>query len=88
MVGTGELVDKPVALFNASPRSTFAVANLNETLTVMSARLIDKAHVTVQMAGCVLPDDGVVVDAELAPILHETIAQFIAAITALPPADV
>lgn len=51
VVGTSELVDKPVALFNASPRSTFAVASLSETLTVMSARLINEAHVTVQMAG-------------------------------------
>lgn len=84
VVGTSELVEKPVALFNASPRSTFAVANLNETLTVMSARLIDDAHVTVQMAGRALPDGGVAADAELAPILREALARFVAAIKASP----
>jgi len=41
IVGSGELVDKPVALLNASPRSTYAQASLRETVTVMSGRLIE-----------------------------------------------
>jgi chromate reductase len=37
------LVDKPVVLWNASPRASHALAALRETLTVMSAKLIDAA---------------------------------------------
>jgi chromate reductase len=36
----GEIVDKPVALINASPRATRAQASLVETLRVMSARVV------------------------------------------------
>ena len=43
MVGSGVFVGKPVVLWNASPRATHALAALRETLTVMSARLLDGA---------------------------------------------
>jgi len=47
IVGSGELVDKPIGLLNPSPRSTYAQASLKETLTVMSARLVDAASITL-----------------------------------------
>ena len=40
VVGSGELIDKPIVLINASPASKFAVAQLTETLTVMSAKVV------------------------------------------------
>ena len=40
VVGSGELVDKPVGLVNASPRSTYVQAQLTEILTVMNTRLL------------------------------------------------
>lgn len=43
MVASGVFVDKPVVLWNASPRASHALAALRETLTVMSARLIGEA---------------------------------------------
>jgi chromate reductase len=43
MVASGVFVGKPVVLWNASPRASHALAALRETLTVMSARLIDEA---------------------------------------------
>ncbi|MEO8525166.1 MAG: NADPH-dependent FMN reductase [Caldimonas sp.] len=43
MVATGVFVAKPVVLWNASPRSSHALAALRETLTVMSSRMIDEA---------------------------------------------
>ena len=43
MVATGVFVDKPVALWNASPRASIAMASLRETLTVMSASLVNEA---------------------------------------------
>ena len=43
MVATGVFVDKPVALWNASPRASMALASLRETLIVMSAHLVHAA---------------------------------------------
>jgi NAD(P)H-dependent FMN reductase len=43
MVATGVFVDKPVVLWNASPRASHALAALRETLTVMSSQLLDEA---------------------------------------------
>ncbi|HEY4344591.1 MAG TPA: NADPH-dependent FMN reductase [Parvibaculum sp.] len=79
VVGSSELVEKPVALFNASPRSTYAVASLIEILTVMSARVIGDASVTVQLAGRALPEGGIAADAELAGMLRGAIAALVAA---------
>jgi NAD(P)H-dependent FMN reductase len=42
----GEIVDKPVALINASPRSTHAQASLVETLRTMSARVVADVRLT------------------------------------------
>lgn len=43
MVSSAVFVDKPVALWNASPRASIALAALRETLNVMSARVLDAA---------------------------------------------
>lgn len=51
IVSSGELYGKPVALFNASPRATFAQAALTETLGVMGARIITEACITVPLSG-------------------------------------
>ena len=47
LVASGELYEKPVALFSASPRGRFAHASVIETLMVMMARLIPEAFVNV-----------------------------------------
>ncbi len=80
VVGSSELVEKPVALFNASPRSTHAVASLTETLTVMSAKVVADAGVTVQLAGRPLPEGGLAADAEIAGALRRAIGNFARAI--------
>ena len=52
LVASGELYEKPVALFNASTRTSYAQASLAETLRVMTARLIPEAAVNAaQPAG-------------------------------------
>jgi chromate reductase len=45
----GEIVDKPVALINASPRSTHAQASLVETLRTMSARVVADVKLTTSL---------------------------------------
>lgn len=49
LVASGELYDKPVALFSPSRRGHFAQASLIETLTVMTARLIPDAFINVSL---------------------------------------
>jgi len=49
LVTSGELYQKPVALFSASPRTTFAQASLTVTLSVMFVRLIEEASITVPL---------------------------------------
>lgn len=45
LVASGELYEKPVALFSASPWARFAHASLTETLKVMMARVISEASI-------------------------------------------
>jgi len=80
VVGSGELVDKPVALVNPSPRSIFAQAALQEILSTMSARLVTEAFVTVALMGRTLPAGGIAADAEIAAALRAGLAKFVAAI--------
>ena len=56
MVGNESFIDKPVALFNLSPRATHAHAALRETVAVMSARLIDEACLALPLVGANLSE--------------------------------
>jgi NAD(P)H-dependent FMN reductase len=73
IVGSGELIDKPVAVVNASPRATHAYASLVETLTVMSARVVRDASLTVPLSGRALDADAIRADAALSSALREAI---------------
>lgn len=63
MVGNDSFVDKPVALFNASPRATHAHAALRETLLTMSARVSDAASITLPLVGANPSEDAMAADA-------------------------
>jgi chromate reductase, NAD(P)H dehydrogenase (quinone) len=73
VVGSGELVDKPIALINASGRATHAWASLAETLSVMSAHVIVEASITVPLDGRRFDANGIVEDAELSTALRSAI---------------
>lgn len=51
---------KPVAIFNASPRSTYADPALRETLQVMSAWLVSEACFSSQLVGATMSEDEMV----------------------------
>lgn len=51
IVASGELVDKPMALFHASARSDISRQALAEILVTMSARIACEAAVTVPLLG-------------------------------------
>lgn len=51
MVGNESFVNKPVAVFNTSPRASHAQAALIETLSVMSAHIVTMACVALPIVG-------------------------------------
>ncbi len=74
VVGSGELIAKPLALINASPRSTHAHASLTETLTTMSATVIADASITLPLGGRSLDARGIVADSDLSAALRLALA--------------
>jgi NAD(P)H-dependent FMN reductase len=82
VVGSGELVYKPVALLNASPRSTYAQSSLTETLTVMTAALVPEATITIPLQGRKLDPGGIASAPDLADPLRVALAAFARAIEA------
>src|SRR4029077_5977162 len=83
LVGGEEFVGKPVALLNASPRSTHAQESLPEIVRTMSARLVTEASVAVPLLGRKLDAAGIAADPELAAILRTAIAAFARALATL-----
>ena len=73
LVGSGELIDKPLAVINASPRATHAHASLCETLTTMSGHVIADASITIPLAGSALDADGILSDECLSTSLTSAI---------------
>lgn len=82
VVGSGEFMDKPVALFNASPRGTYAQASLTETLTAMTAKVAPEASITLQLMGTPLNADQIAADPGMSSALRSAIQLFAVAIAA------
>ncbi len=80
VVGSGELVGKPVALLNASPRATHAQASLRETLSVMMAQIVETASITVPLLGAKLNAAEIAAHSDFSPMLRTSIAELIQAI--------
>jgi|SRR5215831_3752288 len=80
LVASGELYEKPVALFSASPRATFAQASLTVTLSVMSVRLIEEAFVIVPLLGKRLDESRVLADPGMSKAIRSALVTFVHAI--------
>jgi NAD(P)H-dependent FMN reductase len=82
LVSGEEFVHKPLALWNAAPRATHAQAALREVVSVMSARLVEEAFVTV-------PAGSWMGDAEIAarPEISSPVAAALAALARACRAD-
>jgi NAD(P)H-dependent FMN reductase len=76
VVGSGELVDKPVALFSAR-RAAFAHATLTETLTVMNAKVVKDACLTLGLVSNRLDEHSILTDPELSRALREAMEIFV-----------
>jgi chromate reductase len=73
LVSGPEMIDKPVALLNASGRSVHAPAALAEILRTMSARVIPLNKPVVPLAGRPLDASGVAGDAELRGVIVDAL---------------
>jgi chromate reductase, NAD(P)H dehydrogenase (quinone) len=72
VVGSGELVAKPIALINGSARAKHAWASLAETLSVMSGRVVPEASITLPL-GRALGADAILADAAISAALRSAI---------------
>ena len=84
-VSSGKLYRKPVALINASPNHGGAMkaqASLVQTLTAMSANLVDRAFVSVTGVYKKLDDQGLT-DPDTVQALKHSLQEFVAAIEAV-----
>ncbi|HEV2507490.1 MAG TPA: NADPH-dependent FMN reductase [Mesorhizobium sp.] len=70
LVSSFEFPGKPVAVINASQRSTHADAALRLTLQTMSASLIEEASITLPLLGRNLDAEGIAQDPELSSQLR------------------
>jgi NAD(P)H-dependent FMN reductase len=80
LVGGFDFINKPVALFNASPRSTYALASLTDIITIMSGRIIPEASITVALREKRLDEAGIVAHPEIAGMLRAALKAFADAI--------
>ena len=71
IVGSDEWVGKPVGLINASARATHAWTSLVETLTVMSARAVPDASITIPLHGSSLNATNIAAHFALATSLRQ-----------------
>lgn len=80
VVGSGELVAKPVGLLNASSASQYAYPQLLETLGVMSASLVLGACRVVDIPRRGATAEQLAGDERVAPVLREALAALQAAV--------
>jgi len=82
VVGSGEFLDKPVTLFNASPRGIYAQASLTETLTAMTAKVVPEASITLQHWGKPLNAEQIAAAPEMSAAVRSAIQLLAVAIDA------
>jgi chromate reductase len=76
LVASGELYEKPVALFSASPRANYAQASLIETLNVMTARVVLEACIALPLLGKSLDKHGIVSEPDLSGTIRSALRAF------------
>ena len=84
LVSSDVFPDKPVALFNASPRASAAQAALRLTLETMSARMIDAACITVALLAANKNAAAIAADPEIANAVRAALEAFGRAVAERP----
>ena len=80
VVGSGETVDLPIALFNATTRSRHAIESLEEILRTMAGRIIPEACIALPLLGTSPTVNQIVTDSSLAATILRAVEAFKAAI--------
>jgi chromate reductase len=80
LVGSMDVVGKPVALLNAAPRATLAQESLAETLETISATVVAEACVALPILGSGLDEDGIAAHPEISRTLRSALEVFVGAI--------
>jgi chromate reductase, NAD(P)H dehydrogenase (quinone) len=83
LVSSVELPGKPVAIINASPRAIHADTQLREILTTMSARVVERACISLPLLGRSLDAAAIAADPDLSATLLgvlESLSQAVAAV--------
>ena len=80
IVGSGELVDKPVALLNASSRATHAYESLKEVIKMMNAHIIAEASVIIPLPHNEIDQASIIAHVELSGLLRKALVSFAYAI--------
>ncbi|MBV9999775.1 MAG: NAD(P)H-dependent oxidoreductase [Verrucomicrobia bacterium] len=83
LVASVEFPGKPVALISASAHAHHAPAQLRETLSVMGARLVEPACITLPLSGADVNAPAIVAQAGLSLRLQQALKAFAHAIMAL-----
>jgi NAD(P)H-dependent FMN reductase len=79
LVSSSEMVFKPIGLINVSPRSTYAIASLTETLRTMSTVLVEGASPELPLAGKAIDAAGIAADPGMAGTLRSALDALLAA---------
>ncbi|WP_040911461.1 NADPH-dependent FMN reductase [Leptospira broomii] len=82
VVGSGEFIDKPVAILNASKRATIAYESLLEIMKVMSANVIREASLTIPLVGKDITEKEILADSEYTYLLKKSLETLCFAIEA------
>ena len=82
LVSFEPFIGKHVAVLNASPRARHADMALRETLTVMSAHIVDEASITIALLGSSLGEAGMVADAPVSQAIRQSLLALLVAHTA------
>jgi chromate reductase, NAD(P)H dehydrogenase (quinone) len=88
VVGSGELVGKPVGVINLSAASRFAFPQLIEVLTVMSANVVPAATVVLDLPRRGVDAVQLAADPAVAATLRAVIAALLAAVSSRPTPEV
>ena len=78
VVGSGELVGKPVGLLSASAASRFAHPQIAEVLVTMSALLVPAATIVIDLARRGLDAEQLADDPSVGPTLRHAVAALVA----------
>ncbi len=84
-VSSGDFYEKPVAVFNASPRASIAQESLAEVLRTMGSRIVEAASIAVPLLGKHLDADGIVADPAISQSVRSAIYALADAIEAMRP---